>query len=205
VQLRINGEINPMSYIQTLSGKKFDYVNATVDDIEIEDIATERVELVSALHLAAKYLPAATAKLMTEAATRLDATSAALSEAISQRNALAAENGQMLRLLTDISENHDEYVNQDEYLYAGIPMDYVSEINAYVSRDVEAENPFKETDAFLAEVQAQGVEMFALMFAEEAIKGNNTTGWRAKASRAASEYAEALRDDAAQFRKGVQS
>lgn len=29
-----------MSYIQTLSGKKFDYVNATVDDIEIEDIAT---------------------------------------------------------------------------------------------------------------------------------------------------------------------
>lgn len=29
-----------MSFIQTLSGKKFDYVNATVDDIEIEDIAT---------------------------------------------------------------------------------------------------------------------------------------------------------------------
>jgi vacuolar-type H+-ATPase subunit I/STV1 len=73
--------------------------------------------------------------------------------------ALAAENGQMLRLLTDISENHDEYVNQDEYLYAGVPMDYVSEINSYVSRDVEAENPFKETDALLAEVRAQGVEM----------------------------------------------
>ncbi|CZW99370.1 Uncharacterised protein [Enterobacter hormaechei] len=61
------------------------------------------------------------------------------------------------------------------------------------------------TDAFLAEVQAQGVEMFALMFAEEAIKGSNTTGWKAKASRAASEYAEALREDAAQLRKGVQS
>ncbi|WP_226019966.1 HD family hydrolase [Serratia symbiotica] len=29
-----------MSYIQTLSGKKFNYLNATVDDIEIEDIAT---------------------------------------------------------------------------------------------------------------------------------------------------------------------
>ena len=71
---------------------------------------------------------------------------------------LAAENGQMLRLLTDISENHDEYVNQDEYLYAGIPMDYVSEINMYVSRDVEADNPFKETDAYLAEVRAQGVD-----------------------------------------------
>ncbi|MGQ8558247.1 hypothetical protein ACU4LY_20935 [Enterobacter hormaechei] len=62
------------------------------------------------------------------------------------------------------------------------------------------------TDAFLAEVRAQGVEMFALMFAEEAIKTNNiTTGWRARASRAASEYAEALREDAALLRKGVQS
>ncbi len=60
------------------------------------------------------------------------------------------------------------------------------------------------TDAFLAEVRAQGVEMFALMFAEEAIKTNNiTTGWRAKASRAASEYAEALREDAAQLRQGA--
>ncbi|WP_168404838.1 HD family hydrolase [Erwinia amylovora] len=29
-----------MSYIQTLSGKKFDYLHATIDDIEIEDIAT---------------------------------------------------------------------------------------------------------------------------------------------------------------------
>ena len=74
---------------------------------------------------------------------------------------VVAENGQMLRLLTDISENHDEYVNADEYLYAGVPMDYVSEINAYVSRDVDAENPFKATDAYLAEVRAQGVEMAA--------------------------------------------
>ncbi|MDF7702723.1 hypothetical protein [Enterobacter hormaechei] len=57
-------------------------------------------------------------------------------------------------------------------------------------------------DAFLAEVRAQGVDMFALMFAEEAIKSNNiTTGWRAKASREASEYAEALREDAAQLRQ----
>lgn len=78
-----------------------------------------------------------------------------------QLAAVVAESAQMLRLLTDISENHDEYVNADEYLYAGVPMDYVSEINAYVSRDVDAENPFKETDAYQAEVRAQGVEMFA--------------------------------------------
>ncbi|MDA8498748.1 hypothetical protein [Citrobacter sp. Igbk 17] len=81
-----------------------------------------------------------------------------LANAESKCRELAAENGQMLRLLTDISENHDEYVNADEYLYAGVPMDYVSEINTYVSRDVDAENPFKATDSFLAEVRAQGVE-----------------------------------------------
>ena len=69
---------------------------------------------------------------------------------------------------------------------------------------LQAENKTPATDAFLAEVRAQGVDLFALMFAEEAIKSNNiTTGWRAKASRAASEYAEALREDAAQLRKGA--
>jgi len=31
----------------------------------------------------------------------------------------------------------------------------------YVSRDVNTDNPFKETDAFLVEVSAQGVELFA--------------------------------------------
>lgn len=67
----------------------------------------------------------------------------------------------------------------------------------FLTRD-EAEKAIRTetpaTGAFLTELKAQGVEMFALMFAEEAIKSNNiTTGWRARASRAASEYAEALR------------
>ncbi|CAM6203786.1 Ead/Ea22-like family protein [Enterobacter intestinihominis] len=116
--------------------------------------------------------------------------------------ALAAENAQMLRLLTDISENHDEYVNQDEYLYAGIPMDYVSEINSYVSRDVEAENPFKATDAFMAEVRAQGVEMFA------AHKRERQQALRSRSLRM-SEEAAGMAADAENFadelRKGVQS
>lgn len=78
-----------------------------------------------------------------------------ISKASDQQLAVVvAENGQMLSLLTDISENHNDYVNAGECLYAGVPMDYVSEINAYVSRDVDAENPFKETDAYLAEVRA---------------------------------------------------
>jgi hypothetical protein len=32
-------ENKPMSFIQTLSGNKFNYTNATIDDIDIEDIA----------------------------------------------------------------------------------------------------------------------------------------------------------------------
>lgn len=117
--------------------------------------------------------------------------------------ALAAENGQMLRLLTDISENHDEYVNQDEYLCAGVPMDYVSEINAYVSRDVEAENPFKETDAFLAEVRAQGVDalierrLTAARLAKEAGHEITARDLEGEAFRA--------RVFAMELRKGVQS
>ncbi|HBV4903626.1 TPA: hypothetical protein MDZ65_001775 [Klebsiella pneumoniae] len=107
---------------------------------------------------------------------------------------LAAENLTMNRLLTDISDNHVEYFSEGEgYMFAGVPLDYVSEINMYVSRDVNAENPFPATDRIVAGIKADGVEMFALMFAEEAIKDNNiTTGWKARASRAASEYAELL-------------
>lgn len=122
-----------------------------------------------------------------------------VAELKAQRDALAAENGQMLRLLTDISENHDEYVNQDEYLYAGVPMDYVSEINAYVSRDVEAENPFKETDAFLAELRAQGVDMMVeqcesdIMLIEPEDEEHYTL------------MIEHSKEFAAQLRKGVQS
>ncbi|HBW2276317.1 TPA: hypothetical protein MEL37_003844, partial [Klebsiella pneumoniae] len=56
---------------------------------------------------------------------------------------LAAENLTMNHLLTDISDNHVEYFSEGEgCMFAGVPLDYVSEINMYVSRDVNAENPF---------------------------------------------------------------
>lgn len=68
---------------------------------------------------------------------------------------LAAENVTMLRLLTDISENHVEYFSEGEDgMFAGVPLDYVSEINMYVSRDVNAENPFPATDRIVAGVKA---------------------------------------------------
>ncbi|WP_411197275.1 hypothetical protein ACHQIW_14405 [Klebsiella variicola] len=75
---------------------------------------------------------------------------------------LAVENVTMLRLLTDISENHVEYFSEGEDgMFAGVPLDYVSEINMYVSRDVNAENPFPATDAYLAGIKTDGVEEFA--------------------------------------------
>ncbi len=75
---------------------------------------------------------------------------------------LAAENLTMNRLLTDISDNHVEYFSEGEgYMFAGVPLDYVSEINMYVSRDVNAENPFPATDRIVAGIKADGVDEFA--------------------------------------------
>lgn len=90
--------------------------------------------------------------------------------------ALAAENTQMLNLLSDISGNHIEYYSEGECgMFAGIPLDYVSEINAHVARDVNAENTFKATDAALAEIRvhakADGVEL-ALKSLEESRFGD---------------------------------
>jgi len=75
---------------------------------------------------------------------------------------LVEENLTMNRLLTDISDNHVEYFSEGEgYMFAGVPLDYVSEINMYVSRDVNAENPFPATDRIVAGIKADGVEEFA--------------------------------------------
>lgn len=85
----------------------------------------------------------------------------ALAKAFKQ---LAAENVTMLRLLTDISDNHVEYFSEGEDgMFAGVPLDYVSEINMYVSRDVNAENPFPATDRIVAGIKADGVEEFAAL------------------------------------------
>ncbi|EOE4243136.1 hypothetical protein ACKERV_001557 [Klebsiella pneumoniae] len=75
---------------------------------------------------------------------------------------LAAENMSIIRLLTDISDNHVEYFSEGEgTMFAGVPLDYVSEINMYVSRDVNAENPVPATDRIYAGIKADGVEEMA--------------------------------------------
>ncbi|UIW10324.1 hypothetical protein [Flyfo siphovirus Tbat2_3] len=50
------------------------------------------------------------------------------------------------------------------------------------------------TDAVLAEIRAQGVDMFAEMYANESIK-NGDEGWKSKASNSASDYAQQLRKE----------
>ena len=86
---------------------------------------------------------------------------------------LAAENLTMNRLLTDISDNHVEYFSEGEgTMFAGVPLDYASEINMYVSRDVNAENPFPATDAYLAGIKADGVEEFIGLLQQHVDEGD---------------------------------
>ncbi|ENK5065180.1 hypothetical protein AB3T43_004308 [Klebsiella variicola] len=92
---------------------------------------------------------------------------------------------------TSASTVNGKFVN-----FADPEVDFGSMVFAHAKKLIEAvETP--ATDRIVSGIKADGVEMFALMFAEEAIKDNNiTTGWKARASRAASEYAELLREGA---------
>lgn len=123
-----------------------------------------------------------------------------LANAESKCRELAAENVTVKECALDVMKH---VYRSKTYLDSNRVVDAIQGLQCAIERKA-GKTP--STDAFIAEVRASGVEMFALMFAEEAIKTNNiTTGWRDKASRAASEYAEALREDAAQLRKGAKS
>ena len=98
---------------------------------------------------------------------------------------LSAENVAMKSAITD----HSQSVHFCEVCGKDDPCS--TDDVCYALRETPA------TDRIVAGIKADGVEMFALMFAGEAIKDNNiTTGWKARASRAASEYAELLREGA---------
>jgi hypothetical protein len=97
-----------------------------------------------------------TCSLIAEA---LGIKSAVAGDTIARVQQLVAEGTVMLKLLTDISENHSEFVDEEEdCMCASIPLDYVSEINAYVSRDVNAENPFIATDKAINGLEARGID-----------------------------------------------
>lgn len=149
------------------------------------------------IHLAYKAFMAAEGA----AEQKLTDMAVQLANADSKCRELAVENGGLKAICDD---RRMFIMNGVQLGYIQVPTVETDPALETIRVAVSPQEPTPATDAFLAEVRAQGVDMFALMFAEEAIKSNNiTTGWRAKASRAASEYAEALREDAAQLRKGA--
>ncbi|CAM8040457.1 hypothetical protein [Leclercia adecarboxylata] len=100
------------------------------------------IQLIHAAHHAARYLPKASAELVRELATRLDVVLVAQREAAKQRDALAAENAGLKTYICD--ECYVESVRTGHYACAGHGMPSTP-----------------ATDAYLAEVRAQGVEMFS--------------------------------------------
>lgn len=107
---------------------------------------------------------------------------------------LAAENVALKSAVTKQIELRSEIKKAGRPPHADFWVQSICEAEDRVSK---ALNGTPATDRIVAGIKADGVEEFALMFAEEAIKDNNiTTGWKARASRAASEYAELLREGA---------
>lgn len=93
--------------------------------------------------------------------------------------------------LSVVEEIHNSAVFITDELYDASPKEVQGIIRSLACMKMPA------YARLVAGIKADGVEEFALMFAEEAIKDNNiTTGWKARASRAASEYADLLREGA---------
>ncbi|NIF20607.1 hypothetical protein [Candidatus Pantoea multigeneris] len=74
-----------------------------------------------------------------------------------QFNQLAAENAKFLTLINDVIDNYEE-CEHNGYSSAVVDLDAISAIHTYLDRDVDGDNPFKETDAFLLNAQADGVD-----------------------------------------------
>lgn len=131
------------------------------------------------------------AQLISDLATQLDVQ-------LARSNALAAENAWLKNAITAVSKTSEECeINGDELKYVVEP----SEFDALT--DLLDETP--ATDAFLSEVRAQGVEMFAASLGspyvergEECYQDGYTHAIERIKCRKAPEFA-------AQLRKGVQS
>ncbi len=100
------------------------------------------IQLIHAAHHAARYLPKASAELVRELATRLDVALVAQRETAKLRDALATENAGLKKYICD--ECYVENVSTGRYACAGHGMPSTP-----------------ATHSFLADVRAQGVEMFA--------------------------------------------
>ncbi|EMV7407846.1 hypothetical protein AADQ46_001335 [Enterobacter soli] len=147
-------------------------------------------ELIAVGHEFARTLSSNTpiidmAKMFTRLAERLDCTTAALREKGKQCDALATENAGLKAVVSEIrNELYGQGFQVSGWHLNGAiePLDSWFEENNW-----NPETP--ATDAFLAEVRAQGVEMFAEHLSGMSISASETS----------------VREFAANLRKGVQS
>lgn len=112
-------------------------------------------ELIAAGHELAKCLDSNTplldiAKLLSKMATQLDVTTAAMREKTKQCEQLAAENA-VLKSWAEKRAKSDDALEQERY--STLKIDYRQRMLSNIQTPA--------TDAFLREVRAQGVEMFA--------------------------------------------
>ncbi|ELL7784609.1 hypothetical protein QL217_09395 [Cronobacter malonaticus] len=111
-------------------------------------------ELIAAGHELAKCLDNEPlldiAKLLSKMATQLDVTTAALREKTKQCEQLAAENA-VLKSWAEKRAKSDDALEQERY--STLKIDYRQRMLSNIQTPA--------TDAFLREVRAQGVEMFA--------------------------------------------
>lgn len=151
-------------------------------------VETKIIELVKLGHELAKELHCAeSAALVSDLASQLEVQ-------LARSNALAAENAGLIRsseiLLHEASEVYRAY-NKTQ-LPDGNLVDEQSLQEVY-----DAINATPATDAFLAEVRAQGVEEFVMDFTEPAVM-NNGTFYNEDLVEASNEFAAQLRQEAAQ-------
>lgn len=161
-------------------------------------------ELVAVGHQFAKAISSDTpimdiAKIVSRLAERLDCTAAALREMTKQRDALAAENA----WLKAVCEDRRAFIMNGVQLgYVQVPTVETDPALETIRVAVSPQAPTPATDAFLAEVRAQGVEMFAAHKRErqQALRSRNM-----RMSEEAAGMAADAEDFADQLRKGVQS
>ncbi|MWT08009.1 hypothetical protein GP945_25185 [Escherichia coli] len=121
-----------------------------------------------------------------------------LAESEAKLAALAAENAGLKNAITAVSKTSEECeINGDELKYVVEP----SEFDALT--DLLDETP--ATDAFLAEVRAQGVEMFAERKNNEMMSLHPDTHAVGSIAAEMSSQVKQLREFADELRKGVQS
>ncbi|MBO0256076.1 hypothetical protein [Escherichia coli] len=169
-------------------------------------MSTNNELLIRLARVAAKAMSLPDADIVTKLCTQLDCALAAARTACGERTA-AHSTIEKAREVTNCPQGVDlqdhlkalvaenvamqEYIKDDCWIYDTDAEQYRDAVD-YVA-------PTSATDSILRAAEARGVEKFALMYAEEAIKDDKITiGWKARASRAASEYAELLREGKAE-------